>query len=63
MASYAAHTLMGSQPAAGARVMQACGSEQSIVAAASWLHATKPATRLFATVPDATGHRRPPRTP
>jgi hypothetical protein len=60
MDSFAGTTLMGSQPVAGrARSMHVCGSEQSI-AAYSWLHATKPAARTFATVAaDANRHRRP----
>ncbi len=59
MASFAGTTLMGSQPVAGrARAMHVCASEQSI-AAYSWLHATKPAARMFVTVPDTNGRRRP----
>jgi hypothetical protein len=59
MASFAGSTLMGSQPVAGrARAMHVCASEQSI-AAYAWLHATKPAARMFVTVPDTNGHRRP----
>lgn len=63
MASYAASTLMGSQPVGGrARGMHGCVSERSI-AAHAWLLATKPAARMFVTVPDANGSRRPRGTP
>jgi hypothetical protein len=63
MGTYAASTLMGSQPVAGrARAMHVCVSEQSI-AAHAWLLATKPAARMFVTVPDSNGSRRPRGTP
>ena len=60
MGSFAGTTLMGSQPVAGsARSMHVCVSQPSNLSHAAWLIATKPAARMFVTVPDAYDHRRP----
>ena len=62
MDSNAGYMQMGSQPVAGrARATQVCAPEM-LAAHAAWLLASKPAGRIFVTVPDSAGHRRPRRT-
>jgi hypothetical protein len=60
MDSNAGYMQMGSQPVAGrARAMHACAPASPAAHAAAWLRGLKPAGRIFVTVPDSTGHRRP----